>query len=105
MTNREELKLISFEEIEDIDIGSLDIDGARDLVGDLTYTLNYHSDSYYNKDNPEISDYQYDRMMRCLIGLEDKYPDLKAQIHLVSGLVVGPLKNLTSIGTKDPCSA
>ena len=78
MTDREEIKLISFEEIEDIDIGSLDIDGARDLVGDLTYTLNYHSDSYYNKDNPEISDYQYDRMMRCLIVLEDKYPDLKA---------------------------
>ena len=42
MTDREEIKLISFEEIEDIDIGSLDIDGARDLVGDLTYTLNYH---------------------------------------------------------------
>ncbi|MDU1174372.1 NAD-dependent DNA ligase LigA [Peptostreptococcus anaerobius] len=78
MTNREEIKLISFEEIEAIDIGSLDIDRARDLVGDLTYTLNYHSDSYYNKDNPEISDYKYDMMMRYLIGLEEKYPDLKA---------------------------
>lgn len=72
------IRLISFEEIEKIDIGDLNLDDAKDLVRDLTYTLNYHADSYYNEDNPEITDYQYDRMMKYLIGIEDKYPELKA---------------------------
>nr|WP_330386680.1 NAD-dependent DNA ligase LigA [Peptostreptococcus russellii] len=50
---------------------------AEELITVLIDKLNYHSDLYYNKDNPEITDYEYDRMMKSLIYLEDKFPSLK----------------------------
>lgn len=47
------------------------------MVGDLTEILNYHSDRYYNSDSPEISDMDYDRLMKSLILLEEAFPEYK----------------------------
>ena len=41
----------------------------------LTERLNYYADKYYNADNPEISDYEYDMMLRELSELEERYPE------------------------------
>lgn len=38
--------------------------------------INYHNDRYYNKDDPEISDYEYDMLLRRLEIMEKKYPEL-----------------------------
>ncbi len=38
--------------------------------------LNYHADRYYNKDDPEISDFEYDTSMNRLKELERDHPDL-----------------------------
>ena len=33
---------------------------------ELVKTIEYHNDRYYNQDDPEISDYEYDMMMKEL---------------------------------------
>lgn len=38
--------------------------------------LNYHAKKYYEEDNPEITDYEYDMMLRELEGIELAYPEL-----------------------------
>ncbi len=43
----------------------------------LCEKINYHNDRYYNKDNPEISDYEYDMLLRRLENMEAEHPELK----------------------------
>lgn len=45
-------------------------------IDELVEQLNYHNDRYYNQDAPEISDFEYDRMLRELEDLEKLYPSL-----------------------------
>ncbi len=42
----------------------------------LREVLNHHSDLYYNQDAPEISDQEYDGLMRELKALEKVHPEL-----------------------------
>lgn len=42
----------------------------------LRRELRYHSDLYYNQDNPEIDDFTYDKMMRELEDIEAEFPEL-----------------------------
>ena len=51
------------------DIEKLDIDELRELI-------NYHSRKYYTEDDPEISDFEYDALMRRLKALEAADPSL-----------------------------
>ena len=37
---------------------------------ELVKTIEYHNDRYYNQDDPEISDYEYDMMMKELKKIE-----------------------------------
>lgn len=41
----------------------------------LREQIAYHSDRYYNQDNPEISDYEYDMLMQELKALEKEHPE------------------------------
>lgn len=50
---------------------------AQTRIAQLVEQLNYHSKKYYVEDSPEISDYEYDMLMRELKKLEQEYPDLK----------------------------
>ncbi len=43
-------------------------------IEELRRQIEYHNDRYYNKDSPEISDFEYDIMLRELEELEAKYP-------------------------------
>lgn len=45
-------------------------------IKELTDLIRYHSDLYYNHDQPEISDYDYDMLLRRLRTLEAQYPEL-----------------------------
>lgn len=51
---------------------------AEARITELREQLEYHSNRYYNMDSPEISDYEYDTMMRELKSLEKGFPDLVA---------------------------
>jgi DNA ligase (NAD+) len=45
-------------------------------IEQLREQINYHNDRYYNKDDPEISDYEYDQLSLRLRKLEDENPKL-----------------------------
>lgn len=57
---------------------------------DLRAELNRHAQLYYEQDNPEISDFQYDVLIRELQNIEKKYPTLitlDSPTHRVGGAV------------------
>lgn len=55
----------------------LDPDNVDKMMEELVKAIEYHSEKYYKEDNPEISDMEFDELMRILIFLEDKFPSLK----------------------------
>lgn len=55
-----------------------DFETKSNRVQELTQLLNYHSNKYYNDDNPEIDDYHYDELMNELVNIEQEYPQLIA---------------------------
>lgn len=59
--------------------GNLSEETASEIIDNFIEEINYHADLYYNKDNPEISDIEYDRLMNALILLENIYPNLKRE--------------------------
>ncbi len=53
-----------------------DFEFARARAAELKEQLNYHIKRYYDEDEPEISDYEYDMLMRELKGIEEEFPQL-----------------------------
>lgn len=49
---------------------------AKKRIEVLTETLNRLNHSYYVLDNPEVDDYEYDMLMRELVGIEKDFPEL-----------------------------
>src|SRR6478736_2759289 len=49
---------------------------VRERVAELRDTIRYHDERYYGDDAPEISDGDYDDLMRELRDLEAAHPDL-----------------------------
>lgn len=54
----------------------MNFEEAKHKVAELTKELNYHNDRYYNHDDPVISDFEYDAMLRDLENLEAEFPEL-----------------------------
>ena len=50
---------------------------AQKRVAELTEIIEYHNNLYYNQDEPEISDFEYDMLLRELEDLEAEFPELK----------------------------
>ena len=53
----------------------MDKEAAHQRISELRKTIEYHSARYYQQDAPEISDAEYDRLMKELQNLEACYPD------------------------------
>lgn len=51
----------------------------EERIAELRKVIAYHSDRYYNQDNPEISDYEFDMLMKELKHLEKEHPEFKAE--------------------------
>lgn len=47
----------------------------RKRAEELRSIINYHNIRYYEKDEPEIEDFEYDRLLHELIAIEEKYPE------------------------------
>ena len=54
----------------------MDFEFAKSRAKELCELLNYHNNRYYNLDSPEISDYEYDMLLRELENIEEEYPQL-----------------------------
>ena len=54
------------------------MDNIEKRIKELTELLDYHSKKYYVDDSPEISDFEYDRMLRELENLEEQFPQFRS---------------------------
>ena len=52
-------------------------DKMRKRVESIRNAIHYHDHKYYVENNPKISDYEYDELMKELKELEERYPTLK----------------------------
>src|SRR5688500_8398264 len=49
---------------------------AHQRIAELREQIQHHDDAYYVADRPEVSDAEYDALMRELRALEGEHPDL-----------------------------
>lgn len=67
-------------------------------AADLRDALRYHNKKYYDEDAPEISDFEYDRMLRALETLETAFPEVDtpdSPTHHVGGSVSDKFSSVT----------
>lgn len=58
-------------------MGGLTREQARERLQELRRLIEHHNYLYYVLDQPEISDAEYDALMRELVQLEQQFPDLR----------------------------
>ena len=69
----------------------MNIEEAKNRIKKLTEKINYHNKLYYTDDNPEIEDYEYDKLFRELENLERDFPNLKEEnspTNKVGGMIL-----------------
>ena len=76
-----------------VEVGDLTPEEAKAEVKKLRDEINYHNYRYYVLDSPEITDAEYDRLMRRLEKLEERFPDL-----------VTPDSPTRRVGAERPCA-
>lgn len=55
---------------------AMDIIDVKTRMDELIKQINHHNEMYYVYDSPEISDFEYDKLMKELIELENGNPEL-----------------------------
>lgn len=70
---------------------------ARKRIDELKKALNHHNYRYYVLDSPEISDYEYDMMMRELENLEQENPELVTSDSPTQRVGGEPLKEFKKV--------
>ncbi len=69
-----------------------DFENMKKRSEELREIINYHNKRYYEMDEPEIEDFEYDRLLHELIDIEEKYPALltaDSPTHRVGGKADG----------------
>src|ERR1700761_9357712 len=51
--------------------------GVAETASELRRKITYHSVRYHQEDAPEISDADYDELVRSLLAIEQQYPELR----------------------------
>ena len=72
-------------------MNKINIKEAKNRIKKLTEEINYHNKLYYTDDNPEIEDYEYDKLFRELENLERDFPNLKEEnspTNKVGGMIL-----------------
>jgi DNA ligase (NAD+) len=67
-------------------------EAIKKRVEKLREEIEYHNHRYYVLDQPEISDAQYDRLMRELEKLEEEYPELRSPNSPTQRVGASPLE-------------
>ena len=67
-------------------------EAMKKRVEKLREEIEYHNYRYYVLDQPEISDAQYDRLMKELEKLEEQYPELRSPNSLTQRVGAHPLE-------------
>lgn len=69
-------------------------------VQELRKSIHYHNYRYYVLDDPEISDTQFDKMMKMLLELENTYPEVvtpDSPTQRVGGIVASGFEKITHL--------
>ncbi|MBP7792096.1 MAG: NAD-dependent DNA ligase LigA [Candidatus Goldbacteria bacterium] len=74
----------------------------KEKADKLKKEIEYHNKKYYVDAEPEISDYEYDMLMKELIELEEKYPELKTPDSPTQRVGGEPLKEFRTIEHSTP---
>ena len=53
-----------------------DFEEKRKRAEELRSVIEYHNKKYYENDEPEIEDFEYDRLLHELIAIEEEFPEL-----------------------------
>jgi DNA ligase (NAD+) len=74
---------------------SLSPASPRERIAQLRERIAYHNHRYHQLDDPEIADAEYDALVRELVALEDRHPEMRAP-DSPSGAVGAPPSSLFS---------
>ncbi len=77
-------------------------DRLEERARELRRIIEYHNYRYYVLDSPEISDGQYDELMRELLDIEERYPDLVTEDSPTRRVGAGPLKEFPPMEHRIP---
>jgi len=70
---------------------------AKKRIDKLREEINYHNYRYYVLDDPVISDYEYDQLMRELENLEGQFPQLKTPTSPTQRVGAPPLEKFEEV--------
>ena len=71
-------------------------------IAELRKIIEYHNKRYYQQDAPEISDAEYDRLMRELQDLENRYPEEYSATSPTQRVGAAPLARFASFNHPSP---
>jgi DNA ligase (NAD+) len=71
-------------------------------IAELRNIIEYHNKRYYQQDAPEISDTEYDRLMRELQDLENRYPEEYSATSPTQRVGTSPLARFASFSHPTP---
>ncbi|NLX85426.1 MAG: NAD-dependent DNA ligase LigA [Synergistaceae bacterium] len=77
-------------------------ESLKKRVSELRAELKRHAELYYVLDSSEISDFEYDRLLRELAAIEEKHPELRtadSPTHRVGG---APREGFVKVGHSEP---
>ncbi|UCE81405.1 MAG: NAD-dependent DNA ligase LigA [Methanobacteriota archaeon] len=74
-----------------------DKEAVRERIGELTRQISHHDRRYYVDDSPEISDFEYDMLLKELSDLEARYPELVLPESPTSRVSGSPLDEFAQV--------
>ena len=78
----------------------MDKQGEKKRIKKLRDEINYHNFKYYVENNPVISDYEFDQLLKELESLEDKFPDLVTPDSPTQRVGGEPMEGFTTVEHK-----
>jgi len=75
---------------------------AKKQIQKLREEINYHNYKYYVENNPVVSDYEYDMLLKKLESLEAQFPDLITSDSPTQRVGGEPLKGFRTVEHKTP---
>ncbi|MCX8491672.1 MAG: NAD-dependent DNA ligase LigA [Cyclobacteriaceae bacterium] len=70
---------------------------AKAAITELTEKINYYNDLYYQQSKSEVTDYEFDQLLKKLGGLENQFPELKqpdSPTQRVGGTITKEFENV-----------
>ncbi|HVO66882.1 MAG TPA: NAD-dependent DNA ligase LigA [Syntrophales bacterium] len=80
----------------------MDTRTAIKRIEELRGLINYHNQRYYQLDDPEISDIEYDRLMKELIDLEAQFPEIDVSDSPTQRVGAAPLEKFSTVSHLTP---